>query len=116
VPEDVKQLQRFLRLINFYCRFLPGIAGIPKPLTDALRGSLRRLEVSEDMRMAVAAAKAALASATLLAHPATLSLVTDASDSHMGTVPQQLEGRHWRPLAFFSQKLSSPQAKYSTFD
>jgi transposase InsO family protein len=119
MPEDVKQLQRFLGLINFYRRFLPGIAGTLKPLTDALRGNSRHLEVSEDMKSAVAAAKAALASATLLAHPApaaTLSLVTDASDSHIRGVLQQLEGRHWRPLVFFSQKLTPPQVKYSTFN
>jgi Reverse transcriptase (RNA-dependent DNA polymerase) len=61
VPEDVKQLQRFLGLINFYWRFLPGIAG------TLLRGSPCHLEVTEEMRWAVAAAKAALASATLLA-------------------------------------------------
>jgi hypothetical protein len=119
VPSDVKELQRFLGLINFYRRFLPGIAGTLKPLTDALRGSPRRLDVSDAMRAAVDAAKAALAAATLLAHPApsaTLSLATDASDTHIGAVLQQLDGRHWRPLAFFSQKLTAAQRNYSTFD
>ena len=54
-----------------------------------------------------------------LSHPApnaTISLVTDASDSHVGGVLQQLEGNSWRPLAFFSRKLSPTEAKYSTFD
>ncbi len=36
-PSDLKQLQRFLGLINFYRRFLPGIAGTLQPLTDLLR-------------------------------------------------------------------------------
>jgi hypothetical protein len=119
VPTDVKELQRFLGLINFYRWFLPSIAGTLRPLTDALRGSPRRLEVSDTMQAAVATAKTALASATLLAHPApsaTLSLATDASDSHIGTVLQQLDGRHWHPLAFFSQKLTTAQRNYSTFD
>jgi hypothetical protein len=40
----------------------------------------------------------------------------DASDSHVGGVLQQLENRAWRPLAFFSQKLTTTQARYSTFD
>ncbi|MFN9910727.1 MAG: hypothetical protein ACK56F_32245, partial [bacterium] len=38
-PTDIKQLQRFLGLINFYRRFLPAVARILQPLTDLLRGS-----------------------------------------------------------------------------
>jgi hypothetical protein len=52
-------------------------------------------------------------------HPspgATLALAVDASDSHVGGVLQQLENRAWRPLAFFSQKLTPTQVRYSTFD
>jgi RNase H-like domain found in reverse transcriptase/Reverse transcriptase (RNA-dependent DNA polymerase) len=119
VPTDVKQLQRFLGLINFYRRFLPGIAAVLLPLTDALRGSPRTLEVSPAMAAAVESAKVALANATGLAHPlphAQLALVTDASDSHVGAVLQQREGKAWRPLSFFSQKLSPAQSRYSTFD
>jgi RNase H-like domain found in reverse transcriptase/Integrase zinc binding domain len=118
-PINIKQLQRFLGLINFYWRFLPGIAATLKPLTNVLRGNLKQLVVTANMHSAVSTAKAALVSAMHLAHPApsaTLSLITDASDSHVRAVLQQLEGRHWRPLAFFLQKLTSPQAKYSTFD
>ena len=38
-PTDIKQLQRFLGLINFYRRFLPAVARILQPLTDLLKGS-----------------------------------------------------------------------------
>jgi RNase H-like domain found in reverse transcriptase len=116
VPSDVKQLQRFLGLINFYRRFLPGIAATLLPLTDALRGLLRTLEVTP---AAVEQAKAALAAATGLAHPvphAQIALVTDASDSHVGAVLQHREGKAWRPLSFFLQKVSPAQGRYSTFD
>jgi Reverse transcriptase (RNA-dependent DNA polymerase) len=86
VPTDVKGLQRFLGLINFYHRFLPGIATILLPLTNALHGSPQHLEVTAEVTAAVAAAKNALAAVTGLAHPllhAQLALVTDASDSHV---------------------------------
>jgi RNase H-like domain found in reverse transcriptase len=56
------------------------------------------------MAAAVESAKAALATATGLAHPlphAQLALVTDASDSHIGAVLQLREGKAWRPLSFF---------------
>jgi RNase H-like domain found in reverse transcriptase/Integrase zinc binding domain len=119
VPTDVKQLQRFLCLINFYRRFLPGIAATLLLLTNALRGSPRMLEVTPAMAAAVELAKAALVAATGLAHPAPhaqLALVTDASDSHVGAMLQQQEGCAWGPLSFFSQKLSLAQGRYSTFD
>jgi RNase H-like domain found in reverse transcriptase len=88
-------------------------------LTNALRGSPCTLEVTPAMTTAVEQAKAALAAATGLAHPmphAQLALVTDASDSHVGAVLQQRESKAWRPLSFFSQKLSPAQSRYSTFD
>jgi len=118
-PTDIKQLQQFLGLINFYRRFLPSIARILKPLTDLLRGNPKLLLWSAAAESAFLAAKAALVSAVPLTHPspkATLSLAVDASDTHVGGVLQQLEGRAWRPLAFFSQKLSPTQCRYSTFD
>jgi hypothetical protein len=37
-PQDKKQLQSFLGLVNFYRRFIPAAAQILLPLTDALRG------------------------------------------------------------------------------
>jgi hypothetical protein len=47
----------------------------------------------------------------------TLSLATtDASDSHVGAVLQQRSRGSWRPLAFFSHKLSPTESRYSTFD
>jgi len=43
-PQDVKQLQQFLDIVNFYRRFLPGIARTLQPLTNALRGDPKMLE------------------------------------------------------------------------
>jgi hypothetical protein len=118
-PSDLKQLQRYLGMINFYRRFLPGIAGTLQPLTDLLRGNPKTLAWSEAAATAFAAGKAALASCTKLVHPtpgAVISLAVDASDSHVGGVLQQLTLGSWLPLAFFSRKLSTPELKYSTFD
>ena len=54
-----------------------------------------------------------------LTHPspsAEVSLVTDASNTHVGAALQQKELGGWRPLAFFSAKLSATQQRYSAFD
>jgi hypothetical protein len=37
-PQDIKQLQRFLGMVNFYRRFLPNYAQVLKPLTYLLGG------------------------------------------------------------------------------
>jgi hypothetical protein len=42
-PQDIKQLQRFLVMVNFHHRFLPNCAQVFKPLTDLLRGEPKRL-------------------------------------------------------------------------
>jgi hypothetical protein len=115
-PQDVKQLQQFLGIVNFYRRFLPGIARTLHPLTDALRGAPKTLEWSPTA--AFGEAKAALAAAVPMAHPApnaVLSLAAEASDTHVGGVLQQLNGGSWQPLAFYS-KLSGAGTRYSTFD
>ena len=48
-PRTVKSLQRFLGMLNFYRRFLPNIAQVLRPLTDALAGKPRQLVWTEQM-------------------------------------------------------------------
>jgi hypothetical protein len=106
-------------MVNFYRRFLPGIARTLQPLTDALKGAPKTLEWPLAAAATFGAAKAALAAAVPLAHPApnaVLSLATDASDTHVGGVLQELNGGRWQPLAFYSKKLSWVGTRYSTFD
>ncbi len=43
-PQDIKKLQRFLGMVNFYCRFLPECAQTLKPLIDLLKGGAKTLE------------------------------------------------------------------------
>ena len=119
-PTSKKDVQRFLGLINFYRRFLPKIAAILKPLTDALRGPQRtKLQWTEECNSAFIKAKEQLTSKTQLFHPdpkAAISVAVDASDDHVGAVFQQRANNDFQPLAFFSRKLTSAQTKYSAFD
>jgi len=121
-PTTRAELLGFLGMVNFYRRFIRGAASILRPLTDATRGAggpKAAVQMTAEMSASFAAAKAALAEATLLAHPrerAEISLVVDASDHHVGAALQQREEAGWRPLSFFSKKLSVTEARYSTFD
>lgn len=122
VPKTIKQLRRFLGMLNFYRRFLPNIAQIQAPLNALLAGTVKGsqpVDISGDAYTAFEKCKESLSTAALLAHPncdAKLALVTDASDIAMGSVLQQFNDGSWQPLAFFSRKLSPAQQKYSPYD
>jgi len=123
-PATVQGLQGFLGMVNFYRRFLPGLARTLLPLTDALKGGVKGASIvswTADMVAAFIAAKAALCAATTLVHPdpaADISIMVDASATHVGAVLQQRrQGAHlWDPLGFFSKKLDAAQINYSAFD
>jgi hypothetical protein len=105
-------------MVNFYRRFLPKSAQILKPSADLLKGGAKTLEWTVSAQEAFQNAKSLLA-AVPLQHPAPnaeLSLATDASNTHIGGVMQQKSGDHWRPLGFFSRKLTDTESHYSTFD
>lgn len=121
-PKNVRELRRFLGMLNFYRRFIPKAAHVQAPLNALLTGSVQGshpVNLSGDTMKAFVESKESLCQATLLAHPdcqATLALVTDASDTAMGAVLQQRKDDEWQPLAFFSRKLSPSQQKYSPYD
>ncbi len=97
-PQDIKQAQNLLGMVNFYPRFLPKCAQVLKPLTDLLKGGAKTFEWTVSAQEAFQNAKRLLAVAVPLQHPAPnaeLSLATDASDTHIGGVMQQKSEDHW---------------------
>lgn len=121
-PTTVKQLRRFLGMLNFYRRFIPRAAEIQAPLNALLIGSVKGnhpVELKGESLKAFEDSKTSLCNAALLAFPdcrARLALTTDASDVAVGAVLQQQKDGHWQPLAFYSCKLSPSQCKYSPYD
>lgn len=123
VPKTVKELRRFLGMLNFYRRFIPKAAHLQAPLNSLLTGPKIKgshpVVMTPDLLQTFEDCKTSLSQATLLAHPhpsAKLGIVTDASDSAIGAVLQQRVGKDWQPLAFYSHKLSTSQRKYSPYD
>jgi Reverse transcriptase (RNA-dependent DNA polymerase)/RNase H-like domain found in reverse transcriptase len=115
LPADKEGLQRFLGLVNFYSRFLPGAAGVLKPLTDALQGGGGQKWVlvwSESMRAAFEKIKEMLCGTGCLAHPhpaARVSLAVDTSDKHVGAVLQQWECGGWGPSHSTARSWTPPR-------
>lgn len=122
-PKTVKELRRFLGMLNFYRRFVPRAAHLQAPLNALLAGPKVKgshpITWTPELSTAFENCKASLSKAVLLSHPdptAELSIATDASDVAIGAVLQQKKDEQWQPLAFFSRKLSPAQTKYSPYD
>lgn len=109
-PQTVKDLRRFLGMINFYRRFLKNAAELQAPLNDLLIGP--RMKGSKPVHWTpqlldcFEKCKKNLSNAALLAYPvpeAQLALVTDASNVSIGAVLQQNINNVWQPLAFIQR-------------
>ncbi|BHF82307.1 hypothetical protein SprV_0802544400 [Sparganum proliferum] len=118
VPTPINQLRRFLGMVNYYHLSLPHGATILQPLNSLFTHSKKTLLMTEEAVRSFNDVKAALANATLLAHPrsdAQLTLMTDASSTAVGTSLQQTVSCVLQPLTFFSKKLSPAETRYSVF-
>ena len=118
-PQNRTGLQRFLGMINYYHRFLPGLAPILAPLHAQASGKGQSIEWSAECQASFDEVKEILARSVLLHHPlpdAPTSLTVDASSTAVGAQLEQRQGQSWVPLAFFSRKLSDAEKKYSAFD
>lgn len=124
-PKTVKELRRYLGMLNFYRRFIPHAAETLIPLYDLLvhHSKMRKntpLAWSSWAEMAFRDAKQALAGAALLAYPAPgaeISLAADASDVAIGAVLQQKDPvtGEQQPLGFFSKRLTAREKNLTVF-
>lgn len=123
LPTTVKQLQKFLGMINYYHRYIKMLANFLSPLHDILNHSIKIKEKNifwnDNAIKAFENVKSVFASNTLLTHfneKSEISLAVDASNIAVGAVLQQKSNNRQEPLAYFSKKLSKAECKYSTFD
>ena len=118
-PDSKLSLQRFLGMINYYRRFVPGLAATLILLHSAVSsaGKSKSIVWSEECASVFQAAKDDL---FLLHHPnpfSSTSLTVDASDYTVGAeLSQKSPEGILRPIAFFSRKLTPAERKYSAFD
>ena len=120
VPTAIRKLREFLGLVNFYRRFIPNCVSILQPLTDLHSNKYSKtvFPLTDATHRAFTSIKTALATATLLVHPAPEApycLMVDASNVAIGSVLQQNIQNVWHSIAFFSKRLQASEIKYSTF-
>ena len=88
-------------------------------LESVLKAKPKSLVWTPKRQTSFDATKSALAEATLLHHPrpgAQLALTTDASNTAIGGVLEQLGPQGWEPLAFWSAKLEPNQQQWPPYD
>ena len=118
-PKNVKEVQSFLGLANYYRRFIRNFSKIATPLTELTKKE-RKFLWAPDVQEAFDTLKKALISNPVLVmfdpeKPITIEV--DASDYAIGGVLSQPdENGKLRPVAYFSEKLHGPELRYPIYD
>ena len=108
-PKNIKQLQSFLGLVNFYRNMWPRQSHVLAPLTDLTIS--KSLIWTSTHHEAFNAMKAMVAKEAMLAYPhhnKPFIIETDTSDYQLGAVIKQ-DGR---PVSYYSRKLTHPEEQY----
>lgn len=114
-PTTIRALRRFLGMCNYYRRFIANYSEVVRALTDLLKDKPKSIRWNDSAEKSFVKIKELLISAPLLANPdfnKPFSIHCDASDTAIaGVLTQDLEGVE-QPIAYFSQKLTSPEQRY----
>lgn len=114
VPQNLKELQAFLGLTNYYRRFVQGYADIARSLHNLTRkGVTYHWEAEQEV--AFGALKKALITAPILAYPLAegrMILDTDAANFSIGAVLPQEQGQVERVISYSSRRLGPIQERY----
>jgi transposase InsO family protein len=118
-PTNLKEVQAFLGLANYYRKFIKDFAQKATPLTNMTRKGVT-FEWGEESQKAFETLKEAITSAPVLAMFDPEKQVTIETDASLyaigGVLSQPGDDGKLRPVAFFSQKLQGPATRYATYD
>ncbi|GFW76133.1 retrovirus-related Pol polyprotein from transposon 297 [Trichonephila clavipes] len=114
-------VRSFLGLVGYYSHYIPNYSTIASPLTDALKGKIKKEKITWDEKCGKAfeELKAKLVTQPILFAPdfaTDFILQTDASEVGAGVVlSQRIEGEE-HPIVFLSKKFSKAKRNYSTVE
>ena len=119
VPKDVSELRSFLGMVQYYSRFLSGLATTLAPLHRLLKKDVPWNWTSVEQRT-YETCKSSLSSDALLVHydaKRELRLACDASSYGLSAVINHvMNDGHERPIAFASRTLSAREKNYAQIE
>ena len=116
-PRDVKELRQFLGLANYYRRFIEGYSVIAEPLHKLTRKSAAGYKWTGECGRAFLTLQQRLVSPPILAYPQfahKFTLATDASDSALGGILNQVIDGKEHVISYWSRQLIKAERNYST--
>jgi len=118
-PKCVKDVQKFLGLVNYYCRFIEEFATVARPLHDLVKKD-KKWDWTEREEKAFKELKERFTKEPVLAAPdidKKMRMEVDASDYTMGGVLlMECKDGLWRPVAFLSKSLNKTERNYEIHD
>jgi len=118
-PKCVKDVQKFLRLANYYRQFIEGFTMVARPLHDMVKKD-KKWEWTERQERAFKELKERFTKKPVLAAPdidKQMRMEVDASDYATGGVlSMECEDGLWRPVAFLSKSLNETERNYEIHD
>ena len=117
VPRNIKEVQRFLGATGFCRRFIKDYSKKARPLQSLIRKDLQTFIWTTDHQSAFDLLKKEFESTVCLQlfdYEKPVRIHTDASDFALGAVLEQQDGHRYRPVAFYSRKLSDIEVRTLT--
>ena len=118
-PKCVKDVQKFLGLANYYCRFIESFASMARPLHDMVKKN-RKWDWTEKQEKAFRELKERFTKEPVLAAPdldKKMRMEVDALDyATEGVLSMESEDGLWRPVVFLSKSLNETERNYEIYD
>ena len=119
IPKCVKDVQKFLGLANYYCRFIKSFALIARPLHDMVKKD-KKWDWMGKQEEAFKELKKRFTEEPVLAASdidKKMRMEVDVSDYATGGVlSMECGDRLWRPVAFLSKSLNETERNYEIHD
>jgi len=116
---SVKDVQICIGFANYYRGFIKNFSAICPPITNLLKGDLKKPFWGKEQQEAFDDLKRRFILAPILCqfYPELDTVVeTDASDYALGYILSQFHGKRLHPVAFHSRKLSPDERNYDIHD